>query len=102
MLCPAERNDFIGGGGNGDQPRYAIRMRGLPYSATESDVMEFFSVLVTPTRVFIEYDNFGRPSGGAEVVFASHDDALTAMKKDRAHMGEFESKMKKKRCLFYH
>ena len=66
-------------------------MRGLPYSATENDIMEFFSMLVTPTRVFLEYDNFGRPSGGAEVIFASHEDALTAMKKDRAHMGVFKS-----------
>lgn len=62
-------------------------MRGLPYSATEADITDFFSALVTPTQVFLEYDNFGRPSGGAEVLFASHDDAMTGMKKDRAHMG---------------
>ena len=38
-------------------------------------------------RIDIERDSIGRPSGGAEVEFQTHEDALEAMKRDRQHIG---------------
>ena len=68
--------------------KHVIRMRGLPFSAKEKDIMEFFSPLI-PIRVNIDFDHYGRPSGEAEVQFGSHEDANAAMQKNNAHMGEF-------------
>ena len=73
--------------GNG-QSNHAIRMRGLPYSAKEKDVKDFFSPQV-PTRIHIEFDDFGRPSGEGEVTFSTHEDAVAGMSNNNKHMGEF-------------
>ena len=62
-------------------------MRGLPYSATHADILQFFAPL-SPISISFETDSLGRPSGEGEVVFSSREDALTAMKKDRGHIGE--------------
>jgi RNA recognition motif-containing protein len=62
-------------------------MRGLPYSATEKDVCKFFSP-ISPTRVVIEYNRAGRPSGNAHADFMNEMDAKDAMKRHRAMMGE--------------
>ena len=64
-----------------------VRLRGLPYSAKEQDIIEFFQPLVS-SRVIMDFDQFGRPSGEAEVYFQSHDDAQAAMKKNNQHIGE--------------
>ena len=66
--------------------RHAVRLRGLPYSAEEGDITNFFAPLVV-IRIEIERDSLSRPSGAAEVEFQSHQDALEAMKKDRQHIG---------------
>lgn len=67
--------------------RHLVHMRGLPYRATEHDVHEFFKPL-RPIRVQMLIDNIGRPSGEANVEFASHDEAAKAMNKDKANMGK--------------
>lgn len=67
--------------------RFSVRMRGLPYSAKEKDITDFFSPLVT-VRVNIDFDQTGRPSGEAEVYFSSHQDATAAMQKNNQHIGE--------------
>ena len=64
-----------------------VRLRGLPYSAQEKDIRDFFQPLV-PLRVNMDFDQFGRPSGEAEVFFQSHEDAQTAMKKNNQHIGK--------------
>ena len=74
------------GGGFGSS-KHVIRMRGLPFQAKEMEIMDFFSPVV-PTKVNIDFDHYGRPSGEAEVVFSSHKDAFAAMDKNNAHMGE--------------
>ena len=66
--------------------RHTVRLRGLPYSAEDRDIINFFSPLVI-VRIDIERDSIGRPSGGAEVEFQTHEDALEAMKRDRQHIG---------------
>jgi heterogeneous nuclear ribonucleoprotein F/H len=60
-------------------------MRGLPYSATEADIIQFFSPL-NPLLVVVGYNDDGRPSGEADVDFATHLDAEQAMKKHKAMM----------------
>lgn len=57
-----------------------IHMRGLPYKATEYDVIEFFRPL-QPVDVSLLFDESGRSSGKADVEFSTHDDAQKAMNK---------------------
>jgi heterogeneous nuclear ribonucleoprotein F/H len=68
---------------------HCVRMRGLPFSATEQNVLEFFAPL-TPVAVHMEYDRQGRASGEATVDFATHEEASEAMGKNRQSMGEQE------------
>ncbi|ETO35830.1 hypothetical protein RFI_01230 [Reticulomyxa filosa] len=82
--------------------QYIVRMRGLPYEATENDVNKFFSdlnigttsrscfeiVLWTHTvAVHLIKDDLGRPSGEGFVEFASEDDVNSAMTKHRHNIG---------------
>uniref|UniRef100_A0A8C9S3M6 Heterogeneous nuclear ribonucleoprotein H1 n=1 Tax=Scleropages formosus TaxID=113540 RepID=A0A8C9S3M6_SCLFO len=76
-----------GDGGSGFQSTtgHCVHMRGLPYRATETDIYNFFSPL-NPVRVHIEIGPDGRVTGEADVEFATHEDAVAAMSKDKAHM----------------
>ncbi|XP_033908067.1 heterogeneous nuclear ribonucleoprotein H-like isoform X4 [Acipenser ruthenus] len=64
---------------------HCVHMRGLPYRATETDIYNFFSPL-NPVRVHIEIGPDGRVTGEADVEFATHEDAVAAMSKDKANM----------------
>ncbi|XP_035265813.1 heterogeneous nuclear ribonucleoprotein H-like isoform X2 [Anguilla anguilla] len=64
---------------------HCVHMRGLPYRATETDIYNFFSPL-NPVRVHIEVGPDGRVTGEADVEFATHEDAVAAMSKDKANM----------------
>ncbi|XP_069508784.1 heterogeneous nuclear ribonucleoprotein H isoform X2 [Ambystoma mexicanum] len=64
---------------------HCVHMRGLPYRATENDIYNFFSPL-NPVRVHIEVGTDGRVTGEADVEFATHEDAVAAMSKDKANM----------------
>ncbi|XP_078540016.1 uncharacterized protein LOC144824947 [Lissotriton helveticus] len=64
---------------------HCVHMRGLPYRATETDIYNFFSPL-NPVRVHIEVGSDGRVTGEADVEFATHEDAVAAMSKDKANM----------------
>ncbi|XP_029439457.1 heterogeneous nuclear ribonucleoprotein H isoform X2 [Rhinatrema bivittatum] len=64
---------------------HCVHMRGLPYRATENDIYNFFSPL-NPVRVHIEIGSDGRVTGEADVEFATHEDAVAAMSKDKANM----------------
>jgi len=71
-----------GGGGNG----FVVRMRGLPFRVTENDIAEWFSSVADPCGINIRYNNQGRPTGEADVMFNSARDAKQAMSKDRQNM----------------
>ncbi|XP_060935032.1 heterogeneous nuclear ribonucleoprotein H-like [Limanda limanda] len=76
-----------GGGGSSFQSTtgHCVHMRGLPYRASETDIYNFFSPL-NPVRVHIEIGPDGRVTGEADVEFATHEDAVAAMSKDKANM----------------
>uniref|UniRef100_A0A8C7VQ71 Heterogeneous nuclear ribonucleoprotein H1, like n=1 Tax=Oncorhynchus mykiss TaxID=8022 RepID=A0A8C7VQ71_ONCMY len=80
-------SDRYGDGGSSFQSTtgHCVHMRGLPYRATETDVYSFFSPL-NPVRVHIEVGPDGRMTGEADVEFATHEDAVAAMSKDKANM----------------
>lgn len=80
---------------------HCIRMRGLPYSASERDIFDFFSPLV-PFRVTLEKDTYGRASGEGEVEFVTHDDAVNGMKKDRGHIGKRGREREVVYCIYFH
>jgi heterogeneous nuclear ribonucleoprotein F/H len=64
---------------------HCVHMRGLPFKATAADIADFFKPIV-PINVRLLQDHTGRASGEADVEFASHDDAMRAMSKDKGHM----------------
>merc|ERR1719277_2132799 len=73
-------------GGNFDSTTgHSVHMRGLPFSATKHDIMEFFSPL-NPVNVVIGFNNEGRASGEADVDFSTGEEAQQALQKDRATM----------------
>ena len=63
-------------------------MRGLPYSAKEKEITDFFAPL-TINHLDIDIDNYGRPSGEALVYFNSHEDATAAMQKNKNNIGTY-------------
>ena len=63
-------------------------MRGIPFKASQGDVIKFFSPLM-PRHIELLMGEDGRPSGTAYAFFHSHEDALVAMEKDKEHMGWF-------------
>ncbi|XP_041691876.1 G-rich sequence factor 1 [Coregonus clupeaformis] len=64
-----------------------VHMRGLPFQATGDDIVQFFSPLAL-SRILVEFGPDGRASGEADVYFTSHQDAVSAMTRDKAHMQE--------------
>ncbi|XP_071039079.1 heterogeneous nuclear ribonucleoprotein H3 isoform X2 [Parasteatoda tepidariorum] len=74
-----------GGFNEGERIRdtgHNVHMRGLPFRAVERDIFDFFSPL-KPVAVRIKYESSGRSSGEADAMFATHEDAVRAMKKDK-------------------
>uniref|UniRef100_A0A1I8EZT8 RRM domain-containing protein n=1 Tax=Wuchereria bancrofti TaxID=6293 RepID=A0A1I8EZT8_WUCBA len=73
----------------GDQEtpyNFVVRLRGIPFSATNDDVKEFFSGLEV-ADVVIDKELGGRPSGEAFVRFASKQHAEMALERNRNNMG---------------
>ncbi|XP_075903262.1 G-rich sequence factor 1 isoform X2 [Nelusetta ayraudi] len=65
-----------------------VRLRGLPFSSTEADIIEFFSGLdIVENGVTIITDRQGRNSGDAFVQFSSPEAATKALQRDRDVMG---------------
>ena len=65
-----------------------VRLRGLPYSAGEQEIRDFFKPLdLEPTHVRFILNAWGKDSGSAFVVFPRAEDIETAMKKDKQEIG---------------
>jgi len=89
----------MGGGNMGNRNQvlnsttgHSIHMRGLPFEASQNDVMKFFQAKdgeakLAPVQVRILFEPNGRAKGEADVDFATHADAERAMQKDKQNMG---------------
>jgi len=81
----------LGGGGLGveNPDNKVVRMRGIPYKATEEEIKEFLSnAEVKAARVHIIREaGVGRPSGVAYVELASDGDVTKAMTLNKENMG---------------
>ena len=65
-----------------------VKMRGLPCTASEADVCNFFSGLkIAQGGVSIGHETSGRATGEAHVEFATEADAAAAMAFHRQRMG---------------
>ncbi|KAJ8005509.1 hypothetical protein DPEC_G00118700 [Dallia pectoralis] len=64
-----------------------VHMRGLPYSVTGEDIVQFFYPLAL-SKILVEFGPDGRANGEAEVFFPSHQDAVAAMTRDKAYLRE--------------
>ncbi|MGH0117379.1 UNVERIFIED_CONTAM: hypothetical protein FKN15_033474 [Acipenser sinensis] len=77
-----------GGGGDassGVHSGHFVHMRGLPFRATDRDIAYFFSPL-NPVRLHVDVGPNGKSTGEADVEFATHEDAVSAMSKDKNRM----------------
>uniref|UniRef100_A0A2K5EE19 RRM domain-containing protein n=1 Tax=Aotus nancymaae TaxID=37293 RepID=A0A2K5EE19_AOTNA len=75
---------------------HCVHMRGLPYKATKNDIYNFSPL--NPVRVHIEIDPDGRVTGEADVEFATREEAVAAMSKDRANMQPLHSFLQVVHC----
>ncbi|XP_041792466.1 G-rich sequence factor 1 [Chelmon rostratus] len=65
-----------------------VRLRGLPFSSTEADIVQFFSGLdIVENGITIVTDYGGKNSGQAFVQFSSQKAADEALQRDREIMG---------------
>lgn len=65
-----------------------LKLRGLPFSASKRDVMDFFGEFeLNDENVHIVVHNDGRATGEAFVDFGSPEDAKSAMNKDKMTLG---------------
>lgn len=65
-----------------------LKLRGLPYSATESDIVEFFEDYdVSEEKVLIARRSDGKATGEAYAEFPSAEEAKKAMCKDKMTIG---------------
>ena len=65
-----------------------VQLRGLPYSASKTQVLEFFAGLsLGEGGIHFIYDGSGRPTGNGYVHFGAVEDAIKATEKHKHHMG---------------
>merc|ERR1712045_299488 len=76
----------MGGAGPSGATSHVVHMHGLPFRVTENDISEWFSSVVDPVSIDIQFNNQGRPTGEADVYFETEADATKAMTKDRQNM----------------
>ncbi|CAF1197168.1 unnamed protein product, partial [Didymodactylos carnosus] len=68
--------------------KYTVKMRGLPYRATEENIRKFFSPSCEPSSVEILYHRQSNlPNGDAFAHFDTYEDAKRALKFDKKYMG---------------
>ncbi|XP_047316632.1 heterogeneous nuclear ribonucleoprotein H3 isoform X2 [Impatiens glandulifera] len=65
-----------------------LRLRGLPFSVTKTDIIEFFEDFnLGEDKIYIGCRPDGRATGDAYVEFSSVDEAKSAMRKDKMLIG---------------
>jgi len=68
-------------------PRFVVRIRGLPWKATQKQIRDFFEGIKL-VRVLILNQTDGRPSGDALVEFQNEEDLEKGILKDKENIGE--------------
>ncbi|KAJ3580632.1 hypothetical protein NHX12_034330 [Muraenolepis orangiensis] len=63
-----------------------VHMRGIPFDVNGLDIAGFFHPLAL-SKILIEFGQDGKPRGEADVFFRSHQDAVSAMSRDRMYLG---------------
>jgi len=58
---------------------FMVNLRGLPYSATERDIVDWLLEAAEPTEVILTEDRRGRPSGQANAYFKTEKEAKTVV-----------------------
>ena len=76
-----------GGGGGGAVTRYAVKLSGMVWSATEEDIRTFLGDC-SVEKVEILMTEEGRPTGDAVVDVATQDDVTKALRHDRQSLRE--------------
>ena len=74
-----------------DGNHFVIRCRGLPWSTTVDEIVNFFSDCSFKDgkdSVHLTLTREGRPSGEAYIEVSTEEDMNTALEKDKAHMGK--------------
>ncbi|XP_047942343.1 epithelial splicing regulatory protein 1-like isoform X3 [Salvia hispanica] len=65
-----------------------LRLRGLPFSATKDDIINFFKdFALSEDKVHLIANSEGRPAGESFVEFESPEESKAAMSKDRMTLG---------------
>ncbi|XP_057802430.1 uncharacterized protein LOC131017686 isoform X4 [Salvia miltiorrhiza] len=65
-----------------------LRLRGLPFTATKEDIINFFKDFdLSEDKVHLIANSEGRPAGESFVEFGSPEDSKAAMSKDRMTLG---------------
>jgi len=77
------------GGDVENEQNSVIRMRGLPFAALESDIVEFFGqASVKPARVhLVREEGLGRPSGVAYAEFSTEEECQAGMTCNNRNIG---------------
>jgi RNA recognition motif-containing protein len=79
-------------------------MRGLPYNATQREIMDFFDGLnIMPNDIHIVMETTNHPIGEAFVEFTSSDEAQRGMDSHRKNIASYYRELFRatKRCTFY-
>ena len=74
-----------------DTNHFVIRCRGLPWSTTVDEIVNFFEDCVFQEggeSVHMTLTREGRPSGEAYIELATEEDLEKALLKDKQHMGK--------------
>ncbi|GJP73739.1 hypothetical protein CLOP_g4427 [Closterium sp. NIES-67] len=67
---------------------HVVRLRGLPFSATEGDITAFFNGLdIAPDGIVLQLNYQGRATGQAFVRFVDSENATKALDRNRQHIG---------------
>ncbi len=65
-----------------------VKLRGLPFNATKTEITEFFSGIEIETNgILIISDSTGRPKGEAFVQFTTEEGAKKALQRNKQNMG---------------
>jgi len=76
-----------GGSGDGDDDA-VVKLRGLPFSATKQDVMDFFGGLEIESNGVLMINDFqGRPKGECYVQFTTTAGSTKGLEKNKSNMG---------------